>query len=170
VSRKRNVIPLIVGAVALAMVAVALGNRPLRVWYHRMCLHRDVSFRPIIPKKSDGPSSIAYWKSRFLEGGRSRVEQVRKRQEIHAPRQMAALEALGYYARREFALSDSWDPFPEWLGRLSDKTMKAVINGADWPDIVFARSPSNTVLVHIIGPLPLVQEWARAVHDHEAHQ
>jgi RNA polymerase sigma factor (sigma-70 family) len=161
----------VVVGVGILLAAGTTGtNRPLRIWYHRMCLRRDMSFQPVVPKRSDGPSSVTYWRWRFVEGGQSRAEQVRKRQEIDAPRQMAALEALGFYVRREFALSDSWEPFPEWLKGLSDKTMKDVINGADWPDIRFVRSTSNTVLFHISGPLPLVQEWERAVHDHEPHQ
>jgi RNA polymerase sigma factor (sigma-70 family) len=161
----------VVVGVGILLAAGTTGtNRPLRVWYHRMCLRRDMSFQPVVPKRSDGPSSVTYWRWRLVEGGQSRAEQVRKHREIDAPRQMAALEALGYYVRREFALSNSSEPFPAWLKALSDKTMKDVINGADWPDIEFVRSTSNTVLFHVSGPLPLVQEWERAVHDHERQQ
>ena len=169
-SPKRNVIRVLLAIALLGMIAFALANRSVRVWYHRMCLHQDMSFSPTTRKKSDGPLSVTYWKWLILEGGRSRAEQMRRRQEIDAPRRIAALEQLGYYARREFVLRDAYDPLPDWLRKLSDKTMTSVIKGADWPEIEFRPSTSNTVLVHIIGPVPLVQEWATAVHDHEDHQ
>jgi hypothetical protein len=149
---------------------IGLANRPLRVQYHRVRLHRDMSFRGVVPAKSDGLWSLTYWRWRVLERGRSLSEQRRRRQDIDATRQIAALETLGYYIRREFALSDAWDPLPEWVKRLSDKTMKDVLNGADWPHIEFTQSTSNTVHVQIIGAVPLVQEWERTIHEHDAHR
>ncbi len=117
---KRHAIRVALGAAVLAMILAAVANRPIRIWYHRKCLQKDMSFRPTTPTRSDGRLSLTYWRWRLLEGGRSRAEQLRRRQEIDAPRQIAALERLGYYAHREFVLVDTYDPLPEWLQKLSD--------------------------------------------------
>ena len=63
-------------------------------------------------------------------------------------------------------------PFrPLWLQKLSARSLEEVrTKNGNWPDIKIAASTSNTVLIHITGPLPLLQEWERAIRDHEANQ
>jgi hypothetical protein len=172
-SHKRHLISIVVCAVALAIVTFALVNRPLRIWYHRKCLRGDMLFTPVGPKSIADHSSLSYWKWRLLERRRTAEQQLQRRQEIDAPRQISALVALGYFAHREFALSDPMESFPSrplWLQKLSAKSLNEVrTKKVDWPDIRFVASTSNTILIHVTGPLPLLQEWETAIHDHEAH-
>ena len=173
-SHKRNLISIIVCIVVLAITTLALVNRPLRIWYHRTCLLRDMSFTAVGPKSIADHSSLNYWKWRLLERRRTADQQFESRQGIDAPRQIAALVALGYFAHRELALGDPYDSFPPgplWLQKLSAKSMKDVFTKkGDWPDIKIVASRSNTILIRITASLPVLQEWERAIRDHEAHQ
>lgn len=166
---KRYLVWMIVSAVALTIVALALNSRPLRIRYHRMRLRHDMSFVPVYPKSRT--DSINYWRWRLLEGGLSQEKQKEKRQGIDAPRQTEILVDLGYYSHREFGLRIPWSAFEDdaqWVKNLGDKTMQDVISkGADWPDIRYSKSPSNTILIQITAPGSVVQEWARVVHEHE---
>src|SRR5439155_10365904 len=90
-SDKRNLTSIVVGAVVLTMAGLALTNRPLRIWYHRMRLHSDMSFTPLGPKNVTDHRSLSYWKWRLLEHGRTAEKQLQRRQEIDVPRQTAAL-------------------------------------------------------------------------------
>jgi hypothetical protein len=117
---------------------------------------------------------MGYWKWRLLERGRTADQQFQRRQGIDAPRQIAALVALGYFAHREFTLSDPYESFPPgppWLQKLSAKNMKDVFTKkGDWSDIKILASRSNTILIRITASLPVFQEWEKAIRDHEAHQ
>jgi hypothetical protein len=166
VNPKRKLMQVTLGLALLGTIAIGIANRPLRIWYHRMRLRQDLSFRPVSLKRSEGPLTLAFWRWRLLEGGRNAREQMKWRQEVDAPRQIAALERLGFYVRREFFLVDRYDPLPDWLLRLSDTTLEGVNKGADWPVIRFEPTTSNTVLVRITGTVPLVQTWTTTVHEH----
>jgi hypothetical protein len=166
---KHYLVRIIVSAVVLTIVALALTSRPLRIWYHRMRLRHDMSFVPVLPKSRT--DYMNYWRWRLLESGLSQEKQIEKRQGIDAPRQTETLVELGYYSRSEFGLRVPWSAFEEdaqWVKKLGDKAMQNVIsNGADWPDIRYSKSPSNTILIQITAPVSVVQEWARVVHEHE---
>ena len=173
-SHKHSLISIVVCAVALAIATLALVNRPLQIWYHRKCLLRDMSFTPVGPKGVVDHSSLNYWKWRLLERRRTADQQFESRQGIDAPRQIAALVELGCFAHREFALSDpmeSFPPGPLWLQKLSAKNMKDVFTKkGDWSDIKLLASRSNTILIRITASLPVLQQWERAIRDHETHQ
>jgi len=131
-------------------------------------------FTPVHPKSGADHLSLGYWKWRLLERGRTADQQFENRQRIDAPRQIAALVALGYFAHRELALSDPYESFPPgplWLQKLSAKNLQEVrTKKGDWPDIRFVASTSNTILIHITASLPVLQEWEGAIRDHETHQ
>jgi hypothetical protein len=130
-------------------------------------------FTPVHPKSATDHSSLGYWKWRLLERGRTADQQFENRQGIDAPRQIAALVALGYFAHREFALSDPMESFPFrplWLQKLSAKSSKDVFTKkGDWSDIKIVASRSNTILIRITASLPVLQEWERAIRAHEVH-
>ena len=165
---------IVVCGVVVSMATLALVNRPLRIWYHRKCLRSDMLFTPVHPRSATDRSSLGYWRWRLLERERTPEQQQQRRQEIDAPRQIAALVALGYFAHREFALSDPMESFPFrplWLQKLSAKNLQEVrTKKGDWPDIRFVASTSNTILIHITASLPVLQEWEGAIRDHETHQ
>ena len=157
---KRHRSLLVIAATLLVLIA-AIGNRPLRIWYHRVRLYEDQHFQPVLPRWRGDPR---YWVWRIWERGRSADDQAIARGS-NAWKQIRALTALGYYAHRELFLSipiDQFPPGPQWLGELT----QGLTNRAEFPVIHVSASSSNTIQIGLTGRPELVQQFERVVSAH----
>jgi hypothetical protein len=120
-----------------------------------------------VPTRRGDHLSFRYLRWKLLESGRTLQQQIELRH-VDASRRIAALVDLGVYAHQEFTLSGSnqGPSEPDWLLKLTDQAMQEVIyNKADWPDIRIDRS-SNSLLVSITAPVPLVERFQKALQEH----
>lgn len=166
--RPSSVVMFWLGAL-LAIGAAAMLTTPARVWYHRARLQSLHSYEAVVVTVQDNWLNPRYWRWRVLERGRSQEQQLALRGRRFLEH-LEALVALGYYERHEFNLREPWDPLesPDWLVRLIVKSTRHSTTNhyRDWPQISLVRSPSNTIVVRISAPTPVIREWQSTIREH----